>query len=499
MLENLPIIKVLVEPNSFPVKLQALFNCLATKLPADAFSYLEKKHDALVPVAAYGLAPDVLGRRFKLVDQPRLKAFCEAESTVRFEAGCELPDPFDGLIPGQHGKVGIHDCLGCRVVVDDTVVGVFTMDCLDPDSFSETCVAMMEPIASLIASLIRQDMVKTSGAQKPYQPSQYLNKSFSLIGNSKPMLRLHEKIDTVASSDLSVLICGETGTGKELVAHEIHARSLKASEDMVYVNCAALPEQLAESELFGHLKGAFTGAVSARKGLFEAAHKSTIFLDELGELSLAVQAKLLRVIQTGEIQRIGSDQRAKVDVRIIAATNRDLDAMIEAGEFRSDLFYRLNAFPIELPPLRERGQDTILLAGYFCELNRAQLGLRNIRMSPEVEASIASQSWPGNIRELEHAIARASVFAISESVHGVVTLRLHHFDTQHIQSNISENSKNNEEPFEILSMTDTVKKAQAEAIKKALKQTQGNWRQAAVLLDVDSSNLRRLARRLGII
>lgn len=497
MLDNLPIVKVLIEPNSLSVKLNALFNCLATKIPADAFSYMEKQNGMLVPLATYGLTPDALGRRFLLSEHPRLAEFCNANTVVRFNSECELPDPFDGLVTGEPGKIGVHDCLGSPVFLDDKLVGVVTMDCLDADSFSDECIDMLAQIAGLISSLIRQNGSNREKLTGRYQRSQYLDKSFSLIGNSKPMLRLHEKIDTVASSDLSVLLCGETGTGKELVAHEIHARSARSSQEMIYINCAALPEQLAESELFGHVKGAFTGAVNHRKGLFESAHNSTVFLDELAELPLSVQAKLLRVLQLGEIQRVGSDKKVTVNVRVIAATNRNLENMINNGEFRRDLYFRLNAFPITLPNLKARREDAVLLAGYFCELNRAQFGLRNVRMTAEVEKYIVSRTWPGNIRELEHSIARAVVFAISETINGVVTLRPDHFDA--FSDDQTEAHTEERQDKSLLPMTEIVKQAQIDAIRQALARSAGNWNRAATILKIDSSNLRRMARRLGIL
>ncbi|MEY0399711.1 sigma 54-interacting transcriptional regulator, partial [Providencia rettgeri] len=221
------------------------------------------------------------------------------------------------------------------------------------------------------------------------------------------MQQLKKEIDIVAVSELNVLVSGETGTGKELVVKSIHEKSLRAEYPLIYLNCAALPESVAESELFGHVKGAFTGAISHRSGKFEMADNGTLFLDEIGELSLALQAKLLRVLQYGDIQRVGDDRSLRVNVRVLAATNRDLREEVLEGRFRADLFHRLSVFPLLVPPLKERGEDIILLAGYFCEQYRQRFGLSSVVLSSSLQRYLLNYSWPGNVRELEHAIHRA--------------------------------------------------------------------------------------------
>ncbi len=208
-----------------------------------------------------------------------------------------------------------------------------------------------------------------------------------------------------------MLISGETGTGKELVAKAVHQGSPRAANPLVYLNCAALPESVAESELFGHVKGAFTGAISNRSGKFEMADNGTLFLDEIGELSLALQAKLLRVLQYGDIQRVGDDRSLRVDVRVLAATNRDLRQEVVEGRFRADLYHRLSVFPLSVPALRERENDVVLLAGYFCEQCRLRMGLARVILAEAARNRLQQWSWPGNVRELEHAIHRAVVLA----------------------------------------------------------------------------------------
>jgi formate hydrogenlyase transcriptional activator len=228
-----------------------------------------------------------------------------------------------------------------------------------------------------------------------------------LIGPSSAMSRLLQLITTVAPSDSTVLITGETGTGKELVARAVHRASRRREAALIAVNCAALSAGLIESELFGHEKGAFTGAITRKVGRFELADKGTILLDEVGELSLEVQAKLLRVLQEGEFERVGSAKPIGVDTRVIAATNRDLAKEVAEGRFRADLFYRLNVFPIQLPPLRERREDIPLLAEYFAAKYAAQVGKPIESISPCALAALTAYRWPGNVRELQNVIERA--------------------------------------------------------------------------------------------
>jgi PAS domain S-box-containing protein len=232
-----------------------------------------------------------------------------------------------------------------------------------------------------------------------------------IVGRSPTLGRVLEDVARVAGTDASVLIRGETGTGKELVARAIHAQSRRRDRALVKVNCTALPPGLVESELFGHEKGAFTGASERRVGRFELASGGTIFLDEVGEIPLEVQAKLLRVLQERELERVGGEETIRVDVRVIAATNRDLEKGVAEGTFREDLFYRLNVFPIAVPSLRERADDIPLLAQYFTTRAAAKLGKRITGIAPETLARMAAYPWPGNVRELENVIERAAILA----------------------------------------------------------------------------------------
>lgn len=234
-------------------------------------------------------------------------------------------------------------------------------------------------------------------------------KGTDIIGSSPLMQKLFEKIEKVAPTNSTVLILGESGTGKELVARTLHEQSPRFKAPLISVNCAAIPETLIESELFGHEKGAFTGATSSRTGLIEAANGGTLFLDEIGELPLEAQARLLRVLQEGEIRRVGSVASQKVDVRLIAATHRDLKTLAATGEFRSDLFYRLNVISLQLPALRDRGKDILKIAQSFLERQMNAMGKTDLVFTPEAEQAILTYTWPGNVRELENAVERAVI------------------------------------------------------------------------------------------
>ncbi|MFN0008104.1 MAG: sigma-54 interaction domain-containing protein [Planctomycetota bacterium] len=236
---------------------------------------------------------------------------------------------------------------------------------------------------------------------------------FGMIGDSPPMRVVYDLIERVAASDVSVLIQGETGTGKELVAKALHEQSRRNKKPFLAENCAAVPPNLLESELFGHTKGSFTGAIADRAGHFVHADGGTVFLDEIGDMPLAMQSKLLRVLQEGEVRPVGSNKTLKVDVRIVAASNKDLAAMVRERTFREDLYFRLNVVTIRLPPLRERPADVAHLARAFAARMEGEVG-KPVRLSDAAIEALARWSWPGNVRELENSIRRAAVFAKGE-------------------------------------------------------------------------------------
>jgi len=240
----------------------------------------------------------------------------------------------------------------------------------------------------------------------------------NIIGQSKPMLEVYQLIEKISKARATVLILGESGVGKELVASAIHHNSVNAAGPFIKFNCAALQESVIESELFGHERGSFTGASNLRKGRFEEAHGGTIFLDEVGELTLPMQAKLLRVLQEKTFERVGGNTPIKVDIRILAATNRDLSDMVAKGTFREDLFYRLNVFPITIPPLRDRGNDIIVLADHFVTKYATEMGIEARRISTPAINMLLSYHWPGNVRELENVIERSVILSEHGVIHG---------------------------------------------------------------------------------
>lgn len=312
-----------------------------------------------------------------------------------------------------------------------------------------------------------------------------------IIGSSKETKKVNELIEKVSANEsVNVLITGESGTGKELVAREIHTRSGRADMPFVPVNCSAIPETLMESELFGYEKGAFTGAVAKREGKFKRANGGTIFLDEIADMAMSMQVKLLRVIQDKEVVSVGGDEPIKVDIRIISATNRDIEAMVEKGNFRDDLYYRLNVVPIHIPPLRERRDDITVLVDYIIEKLNKKLKKNVSGLSGSIMSKLMSYNFPGNIRELENMLERAYILA------GNDRLRIEHFPIL--------SSGNNE--IEVFSKVKALKvisgearkRAEKNAIDRALVGTNWNRVKAAKLLEVDYKTLRRKMKELDI-
>lgn len=305
-----------------------------------------------------------------------------------------------------------------------------------------------------------------------------------MIGSSNVMKALYNRIHKVAPTSATVLVNGETGTGKELVAKAIHAESPRADKPLISVNCAAIPETLIESELFGHEKGAFTGAASTRDGLVDAADGGTLFLDEIGELPLEAQARLLRVLQEGEVRPIGSVESHKVDVRLVAATHRDLRKLCQDGKFREDLYFRINVLQLKLPPLRDRGKDILALAESLLQKFSSELGKPPLKLSPEAIQSITTYTWPGNVRELENAIQRAVILSEDEEIdHELLDIELDLVkvsdDSSHLQAMSKPlPRKTTSEPAEDLSLED--------------------YFQRFVLEHQDTMSETELARKLGV-
>ncbi len=307
----------------------------------------------------------------------------------------------------------------------------------------------------------------------------------NIVGTGKEMREVYEQIAQVASTATTVLIRGESGTGKELVAHAIHYHSPRSARPFVKVNCAALPESLIESELFGHEKGAFTGAVARKRGRFELAEGGTLFLDEIGDLSPALQVKLLRVLQEREFERVGGTETIRVNVRVIAATNVDLEQAVSDGRFRSDLYYRLNVFSIFLPSLRERKTDILLLADHFLDKYAKQNGKRIKRISTPAIDMLMSYHWPGNVRELENVIERATLVCEGNVIHGY-----------HLPPTLQ--TAEGSGTVTKMSLENAVESFEKDMIQDALKTARGNRARAARMLDTTERILGYKVKKYGI-
>ncbi len=484
---------------------------------SDAAALFRLRPDGqLHPLAVRGLSAQTLGRVFDPEVHPRLQAILRSSEPTVFEADDPRPDPFDGLLErGEVDRFDVHSCMGCALVDGEEPIGVLTMDAAEPGRFAEVDIEAVAAFASLAASAVRtaeliealEQLVEKRGhiAQAMVQ-DELRRHTGGMLARSEAMRSVLREVEVVASTDLAVLIEGETGTGKELVARSIHDRSQRRDRPLVYVNCAALPESVAESELFGHERGAFTGAFRARPGRFQMADGATIFLDEVGELALSIQTKLLRVLQFGEVQSVGADEIKQVDVRIIAATNRDLAAEVEMGRFRADLYHRLNAFEIGLPPLRERIDDVALLAGHFLDASASKLGMGPMRLSPGAMALLESHDWPGNVRELEHVIMRGVLRAKRVAEGASVVEPFHLKDAQILvqpvqvaaQAPPARHTAQDELPSQTQPLKPAVDSYKRRLIEAAVQRAKGNWAEAARALKVDRGNLQRMAQRLKL-
>ncbi|MDR4126925.1 nitric oxide reductase transcriptional regulator NorR [Yanghanlia caeni] len=501
------------------VRLQRIVHTVRQHFRSDAVGLLRLDEGSLRLVAAAGLAHDALGRRFAVAEHPRFATILARREPTWFEPGSVLPDPYDGLLDDRRGEpLPVHDCLGMSLYVEGKLWGALTLDALQTGTFDAQAQMDLQRYALLLEAALRVTMLEKENhnlrqlGSNAVDDMQIIDDK-EIIGRSDAMAQLLHELDVVADSDLPVLLLGETGVGKELFARRVHRRSRRRHKPLVHVNCAALPESLAESELFGHVKGAFSGATQDRAGRFETAQGGTLFLDEVGELPLSVQAKLLRALQNGEIQRLGTDTPIKTDVRIIAATNRQLKDTTLAGSFRADLYHRLSVYPVHIPPLRERGRDVLILAGHFLEFNRARLGVRGLRLSYAAEEALMAYPWPGNVRELEHVISRAALKMLSRgaSRDQILTLPAELLDLDlprdtlaHTKAEAQDGSGGeaarrvawpSPQPAPLRLALEDYERAM---IRTALDAAGENWAQAARLLEIDSSNLHKRAKKLGL-
>ena len=307
-----------------------------------------------------------------------------------------------------------------------------------------------------------------------------------MMGTAPAMLELFDRVRQVAGTDYPVLIRGESGTGKEMVARAIHTLSPRADKPLVVINCGAIPENLLESELFGHEKGAFTGATTRRAGRLEQADEGTVFLDEIGDMPLSLQVKLLRFLQEGTLERVGGNQTLSLDVRVVAATHVDLDQALAEGRFREDLFYRLNVVPLTVPPLRERPEDVLLLGRHFINEESARLERGRIGLSPAAVAALADHSWPGNVRELKNAVCRAMAICSEKTI-----------QPTDLGLSPAKNAKTVEEG-PLMTIREAREAAEVNAVRQALAATDGNITQAAKLLEVSRPTLHDLIKKHGV-
>ncbi|WP_437893276.1 nitric oxide reductase transcriptional regulator NorR [Sorangium sp. So ce124] len=498
--------------------LQRILRALARVTAADALSVLTAAEDGSVGVAAQiGLSPAALGMSFRPAEHPRLRRATQAVGPIRFLDPSE-PDPYSGWLLGSHGEIHpIHACMAVPLHVQGRLAGLLTLDACDPHGLRGLHDDDARVFAGLCAGALRLDagaglLDARPEARRALGPA---SRGPAPASRSAAMQRIEREIAVLAPLSVPVLVTGETGVGKELVARALHERSPRASRALVIVNCAAIPAQLVESELFGHRRGAFTGATTARAGRFEAAHGGTIFLDEIGELPLSAQAQLLRALQEGEIQPVGEDRARRVDARVVAATNRDLRREVAEGRFRADLFHRLWVYPICVPPLRERREDIPALCERFAAELAAELGAGRVDFTEPALSALAQGAWPGNVRELKNAVERAVLRrTISEGKSAAGrAIVVRREDVDAIDGDAPERSPapRIELPGERLRLADALQglpveplaealeRARREAFARAFRAAGGNAATAGRLLGLSRSFAYKEAVRLGLI
>ncbi|MBI3652558.1 MAG: sigma 54-interacting transcriptional regulator [Acidobacteria bacterium] len=379
------------------------------------------------------------------------------------------------------------------IVLNRKSIGAFSMNMyFRKDRDYDRKVKFMRVVASMIAQSIKAQRLIEAERQRLLDENSSLRQELkekydfsNIIGNSGPMRQVYESVAQVAHTNTTVLIRGESGTGKELIAHAIHYNSLRAKKPFIKVSCAALPETLIEAELFGYEKGAFTGAHARKKGRFEMAEGGTLFLDEIGDVNLSTQVKLLRVLQEREFERLGGLETIKVNVRLIAATNKDLEQAIAEGTFREDLYYRLNVFTIFVPPLRERKPDVLLLADHFLQKYSVEHGKNIKRLSTPAIDMLSSYHWPGNVRELENCMERSVLVCDEQVLHG-----------HHLPPSLQTASESG--TVTRLSLEAAMAAFEKDIIQDALKTTRGNRARAAKLLDTTERILGYKTKKYGI-
>jgi Nif-specific regulatory protein len=439
-------------------------------------------------------SPDELGSAFyRLRDSTSPSSMPISRTVVRLVLkdnsailGNDVLLAVEGSRSESIAAANISSLLAVPMVALGRTLGVIYLDTTDPRTrFEEADLQLLTGIAGMAAAALDNVLHIRRLETDKRRLAAEINLQHNLMGESEAIRGVLQFIGKVAATASTVLIRGESGTGKELVARAIHGNSPRAEHPFLAINCAALTETLLESELFGHEKGAFTGAFAQKKGKFEEAQGGTVFLDEVGELAPGLQAKLLRVSQEREFQRVGGTRTIKTDIRLLAATNRDLEAAVHNGEFRKDLYYRLNVVSVRIPALRERRQDIPLLAQYFAQKYARTVGRPIVGLSRNAMAALAGYAWPGNVRELENAIERAVVLGSTDAIL-----------LEDLPDAISEAYRPSGEPAS--TFHESVVEAKRKIIRDALQQAAGSYAEAARVLGLHPSNLHRLMRSLGL-
>ncbi len=443
------------------------------------FTILNRKTGEIVIEEAFGLSPDERQKGRYSVGEGVTGRVVETGQPAVVPRISDEPLFLDRT--GSRKQIDKQDIAFICVPIKtgSEVIGALSVDRLFNETISlEEDVRLLTIISSVVAQAVRLRQLAQEELEKLREENRRLhdelktaNRPDSIIGNSRAMLEVYSLIERVRNTGTTVMILGESGVGKEKVAQALHYGSNRADRPFVAVNCAALPESLIESELFGYERGAFTGAVAARKGRFELADGGTLFLDEMGDLPYLMQIKLLRVIQERAFERIGGTATITVDVRIIVATNRDLESLVQEGKFREDLYYRLNVFPIIVPPLRERKSDIMLLADLFVERYAAHHGKTMTRISTPAIDMLMSYHWPGNVRELENCIERAVILSTDGVIH-----------SYHLPPSLQ--TAGAADPSEGGTLKDMIASIEKELIIEELKRSRGNMAGAARTLGI---------------
>jgi Nif-specific regulatory protein len=454
----------------------------------------DRESDKIRIEATYGLNPEQARRVTYRVGEGVIGRVVQSGKPVVIPQTSQEPlllNRFRALDDGGHRKEMSFICV--PIIIDNKAFGVIGADRpYKKERDYDRTTKFLSVIASMIAQALKVEQRFEADKKRLVDENIHLKQElrerydFSrIIGNSNPMRKVYEQVTQVARTNTTVLLRGESGTGKEMIAHAIHYNSLRTNKAFVKVSCAALPETLIESELFGYEKGAFTGAQARKKGRFELADGGTLFLDEIGDLNLATQVKLLRVLQEREFERLGGTETIRVNVRLIVATNKDLEAAILENQFREDLYYRLNVFTIFMPPLRERKPDILQLAEHFVEKFEREHSKHIKRISTPAIDMITSYHWPGNVRELENVIERAVLVCDSNVIHG------HHLPPT-LQTAEGSDTINR------LSLSTAMEAYERDLIQDALKTARGNRAKAAKLLDSTERIIGYKVKKYGI-